>query len=58
MAFYQTSRTTPFVNLRSKDLKYINIASYQAEKSSFDSSLRLGACIQVKGSCILWGEHA
>lgn len=57
MDLYQVISTIPFSQLNSKDLKYINMASIQAEKSSFDSSLRLGACIRLKGQCLLWREY-
>jgi hypothetical protein len=48
-----TTNITPMINLTNKDWKYINAAADIAEKSRFDSSKRLGACIIGKGSCLL-----
>lgn len=50
---YTLHSITPLSDLRSKDWKYLNMAANMAEKSSFKSSHRLGACIEGKGRCLL-----
>ena len=50
---YTLYRIIPINKLGRRDLRLLDIAIDNAEKSSFGSSLRLGACIQEKGSCIL-----
>ena len=56
MSFYNLTNITPLDKITSKDYKALQIAIVQAEKSNFDSSRRLGACLVFKGQCILWGK--
>ena len=46
---YKLVNIIPFDKIASKDIKYINNAAKIAEKSSFDSSKKLGACVEGKG---------
>jgi hypothetical protein len=50
---YTLKNVVPLNEISSKDCKALNFAIYQAEKSLFVSSLRLGACITIKGQHIL-----
>lgn len=53
---YVLTKITPLDDITNKDVKALNLAISQAEKSLFGSSRRLGACLVVQGECILWGE--
>ena len=53
---YVLTKKTPLNKISSKDYKALQLAINQAEKSLFDSSRRLGACLVVQGECILWGK--
>lgn len=53
---YVLTKITPLSMLTTKDLRSLDLAINQAEKSSFDSSLRLGSCLELKGLRVLWGE--
>ena len=55
MQYYTLNKTTNYSDLSKRDLTYINNAISSAETSPFHSSLRLGACIILKGYCILRG---
>lgn len=55
---YVLTKITPLNDITNKDIKALNLAIAQAEKSQFSSSRRLGACLVVQGECILWGEPA
>ena len=55
-SFYVLKNITPLDNITTKDYKALQSAILQAEKSDFDSSLRLGACLMIQGQCILWRE--
>ena len=53
---YTLTKTTPLNKISKKDIISLNLAISSAEKSLFDSSRRLGACLTVKHQYILWGE--
>lgn len=53
MEYYKIVKITPLSELKNKDWRYLNIANQAAEKSIFESSKRLGACIVGKGQCLL-----
>ena len=55
LTYYKLHSITPLSDIRPKDWKYLNLAIQVAEKSNFNSSLRLGACLQVKKQCFLCG---
>ena len=50
---YSIYNITPLSEVSPKDWKYLNIAAEVAERSKFDSALRLGACLEGKGRCDL-----
>jgi len=50
------SRITPFEKCSQKDLDIVQSTISITEKSLFPSSHRVGACIELKGRCILCGE--
>lgn len=50
---YSLYRTTPLSELTAKDLKYLSLAVQSAENSLYDSSKRLGALLQGKGTRFL-----
>lgn len=52
---YTLCSITPMKNIRPRDWKCLNLAAEAAEKSRFEGSHRLGACIEGKGQCILCG---
>jgi hypothetical protein len=51
---YSLYKITPISDLPKKDIKAINMAIEVAEKSQFDSTKRLGACLR-KGQCFVCG---
>lgn len=53
MTFYTLVNTTPFYELSQKLLKQISRTAIAAEESDFDSSKRLGASLQYKGTYFL-----
>lgn len=53
---YELTSITPLDEITTKEKKTIGKTIIEAEKSLFNSSLRLGACLRVKKQCILWGE--
>lgn len=53
---YVITKITPLNEINSKDYKALQLAIHQAEKSLFNSSRRLGACLVVQGKCILRRE--
>jgi hypothetical protein len=55
LTHYKLFSITPLCEVKPKDLKYINVATNAAEKSCFNSPMRLGACIEGKGQCLLCG---
>ena len=52
---YSLYKITPISDLSKKDIYPINLAISVAEKSQFDSTKRLGACLQGKGQCFVCG---
>lgn len=57
LIMYKLTNTIPFNELGRKHLRYLNMAIDSAEKSEFNSSLRLGSCLVIKGECLLWGKY-
>ena len=55
MSFYTLTNTISLQNVSSKTMKRIALAANIAEESDFDSSKRLGATLQYKGTCFLRG---
>lgn len=54
MSLYTIIKVIPFENLTGKILKQVSMAAKVAEESDFDSSKRLGASLEYKGSYFLW----
>jgi len=50
---YNLHSVTPLMEIRPRDWKCLNTAAAAAEKSLFEGSMRLGACIEGKGQCLL-----
>lgn len=53
MSLYTTTKIIPFEDISKKILKRISNIANIAEQSDFEASKRLGACLEIKGSCFL-----
>ena len=55
-SFYSLNKITSLDNITSKEHKILSLTVNQATYSDFNSSLRLGACLFIKGQYILCGK--